>query len=56
MGAGSYGHSCRHAAHAADLRGHIPTFIHISDGQPHEVNVLDMLAFEAGAFYGMDRG
>ena len=39
-----------------DLRGNIPTFIHISDGKTHEVNVLDMLAFEAGAFYVMDRG
>jgi len=39
-----------------DLRGNIPAFIHISDGKTHEVNVLDMLAFEAGAFYIMDRG
>ncbi len=39
-----------------DLRGAIPTFIHISDGKLHDVNVLDMLAFEAGAFYVMDRG
>jgi hypothetical protein len=39
-----------------DLRGNIPAFIHISDGTTHEVNVLDMLAFEAGAFYVMDRG
>ena len=39
-----------------DLRGSIPTFIHISDGTLHDVNVLDMLAFEAGAFYVMDRG
>jgi len=39
-----------------DLRGAIPTFIHISDGKLHEVNVLDMLALEAGAFYVMDRG
>ena len=39
-----------------DLRGNIPAFIHISDGKTHEVNVLDMLAFEAGAFYVMDRG
>ena len=39
-----------------DLRGNIPTFIHISDGKTHEVNVLDMLSFEAGAFYVMDRG
>jgi len=39
-----------------DLRGNIPAFIHITDGKTHEVNVLDMLAFEAGAFYVMDRG
>ena len=39
-----------------DLRGAIPTFIHISDGKMHEVNVLDMLPIEAGAFYVMDRG
>ena len=38
------------------MRGSIPTFIHISDGKLHDVNVLDMLAFEAGAFYVMDRG
>ena len=39
-----------------DLRGAIPAFIHISDGKMHEVNVLDFLPFEAGAFYVMDRG
>src|SRR4029453_18877694 len=39
-----------------DLRGAIPAFIHISDGRLHDVNVLDMLVFEAGAFYVMDRG
>jgi hypothetical protein len=39
-----------------DLRGNIPAFIHITDGKTHEVNVLDMLCFEAGAFYVMDRG
>ena len=39
-----------------DLRGSIPAFIHISDGQTHEVNALDMLSFEAGAFSVMDRG
>jgi hypothetical protein len=39
-----------------DLRGSIPTFIHVSDGKLHDVNVLDMLVFEAGAFYVMDRG
>jgi hypothetical protein len=39
-----------------DLRGAIPAFIHISDGKMHEVNVLDILPIEAGAFYVMDRG
>ena len=39
-----------------DLRGAIPAFIHISDGKLQDVNVLDMLTFEAGAFYVMDRG
>ena len=39
-----------------DLRGSIPTFIHISDGKLHDVNVLDLLLLEAGAFYIMDRG
>ncbi len=39
-----------------DLRGNIPTFIHISDGKLHDVNVLDILPPEPGAFYIMDRG
>ena len=39
-----------------DLRGAIPAFIHISDGKMHEVNVLDLLPIEPGAFYVMDRG
>jgi hypothetical protein len=39
-----------------DLRGAIPSFIHISDGKLHDVNVLDLLLPEAGAFYVMDRG
>lgn len=39
-----------------DLRGAIPSFIHISDGKLHDVNILDLLAPEAGAFYVMDRG
>jgi len=39
-----------------DLRGAIPAFIHISDGKMHDVNVLDILPIEAGAFYVMDRG
>lgn len=39
-----------------DLRGNIPTFIHLTDGKVHEVNVLDELIPEPGAFYVMDRG
>jgi hypothetical protein len=39
-----------------DLRGNIPSFIHVSDGKLHEVKVLDQLLPEAGAFYIMDRG
>jgi hypothetical protein len=38
-----------------DLRGNIPSFIHISDGKLHDVNALDMLTPEPGAFYVMDR-
>jgi transposase len=39
-----------------DLRGNIPSFIHISDGKMGDVNVLDILPIEAGSFYVMDRG
>jgi Domain of unknown function (DUF4372)/Transposase DDE domain len=39
-----------------DLRGNIPTFIYISDGKLHEVNTLDIVPLEPGAFYVMDRG
>ena len=38
-----------------DLRGSIPSFIHISDGKLRDVNVLDLLVPEAGATYVMDR-
>lgn len=38
-----------------DLKGSIPTFIHISNGKYHDVNVLDLIDFEAGAFYIMDK-
>jgi hypothetical protein len=38
------------------LRGAIPAFIHFSDGTLHDVNALNLLTFEAGAFYVMDRG
>jgi transposase len=39
-----------------DLRGNIPTFIGITDGKVHDVNMLDQILPEAGAFYVMDRG
>jgi hypothetical protein len=39
-----------------DLRGNIPSFIHISDGKLHDVHALDMLSPEPGAIYVMDRG
>ena len=39
-----------------DLRGAIPAFIHISDGRYHDVNALDLLVPEPGAYYVMDRG
>ena len=39
-----------------DLRGNIPCFIHISTGKMHDVNVLDQMPIEPGAFYVMDRG
>ena len=38
-----------------DLRGSIPSFIHVSDGKLHDVHALDMLIPEAGAIYVMDR-
>jgi len=39
-----------------DLRGSIPSFIHVSDGKLHDVHALDLLTLEAGAIYVMDRG
>lgn len=39
-----------------DLRGNIPCFMHVSHGKMHDVNVLDQLLIEPGAFYVMDRG
>jgi len=39
-----------------DLRGPIPSFIHITDGKTHDVKVLDLLVPEPAAFYVMDRG
>jgi len=39
-----------------DLRGSIPSWVIITDGKVHDVNLLDQLVFEAGAFYIFDRG
>jgi hypothetical protein len=39
-----------------DLHGNIPTFISITNGKVHDVNILDEILPEAGAFYVMDRG
>ena len=39
-----------------DLHGNIPTFIRVTDGKAHDVNILDEIFPEAGAFYVMDRG
>jgi transposase len=39
-----------------DLRGNIPCFVHISSGKLHDVNAVDLLLLEPGAFYIMDRG
>ena len=39
-----------------DLRGNIPAFIHVSEAKLHDVNVLDLLVPEPGAFHIMDRG
>jgi hypothetical protein len=39
-----------------DLKGNIPSFIHVSDGKLHDVHALDLLEMEAGAIYVMDRG
>ncbi|HXL57752.1 MAG TPA: IS4 family transposase [Chitinophagaceae bacterium] len=39
-----------------DLKTEIPSFIHITDGSVHDVHVMDLIAYETGAFYIMDRG
>jgi hypothetical protein len=39
-----------------DLRGNIPCWVHITPGKVHDVNVLDLLPIEPGAFYMLDRG
>ena len=41
---------------AIDVRGNIPTFIHITDAKQHDVNALDEIPFEPGAYYLVDRG
>lgn len=41
---------------AIDLRGNIPTFLHVTDAKEHDVHALDILPLEVGAFYIMDRG
>jgi len=56
LGAVSLDQGRHQAVTLLDLRSAIPAFIHISDGKLHEVNVLDILPVEAGAFYVMDRG
>jgi IS4 transposase len=56
LGAISLDQSGHQPATLLDLRGNIPTFLHISDGKLHDVNVLDLLLPEPGAFYIMDRG
>jgi hypothetical protein len=40
----------------SDLRGNIPSFIEITEGALHDVNILDILVPEPGSFYTMDRG
>ena len=39
-----------------DLRGSIPVFIRVTTGDMHDVNILDQIAFQSGAYYVMDRG
>ena len=39
-----------------DLKGAIPTFIHITEGKTHDVRILDVLPLEPGSFYILDRG
>src|SRR6266446_5312050 len=39
-----------------DLHGYIPTFIRVTSGDVHDVNILDEIMPEAGSFYVMDRG
>ena len=41
---------------ALELKGLIPAFFHISDGKSHDIHYLDILEFEVGAYYVMDRG
>lgn len=39
-----------------DLKTAIPEFVHITNGKVHEVNVLDLISFQADSFYVLDRG
>ena len=55
-GRSSGNQSRNQVAYAARSAGCIPSFIHISDGKLHDVNVLDLLILEPGAIYVMDRG
>ena len=50
------GHSAVKIHTQLDLRGNIPSFFLITEAKTHDVNLLDILEFEAGAFYVMDRG
>ena len=56
MGSFSKTQGCIKLHTLLDLRGPIPSFINITDGKIADVNVLDILIFEAGSFYIMDRG
>jgi hypothetical protein len=39
-----------------DLHGNIPEFIHITNGKVHDVNAMDLITYQPGAYYVMDRG
>jgi len=43
-------------AHLFDLRGSIPTFVHLTDGLCHDVNVMDHIVIEPGSIYVMNKG
>jgi hypothetical protein len=56
VGVVSFHQGGRQDAHASGFTRKYPTFIHVSDGKMGNVNVLDVMPIEAGAFYVMDRG